>query len=746
MDIQTGTVTDIIYRNSENGYTVAEFETESEIFTIVGNLSHIRAGARLKLEGAFKNHPKYGEQFVFSEFQEILPEGEDSIRVFLASGIIKGVGERFADAIVDHFGKDSLEIIENNPQRLLEIKGIGPKKAAEIQSSFASHREFANISIELQKFGISSAEALKIFSLFEEKTIETIKENPYILASEIRGISFARADRIAEKAGIEKEDPKRIQSCIEYWLWQQSYEGNTYVPKEMLIDNMRGILDIPAEVIEENIIEMIYDGKLMGDSVRGEEAIYISQFYSSEKNVAYLIYDLCKTEKNMMTIDMESVVEEVQSEQGIEFSQEQRNGIISAAQSGVAVITGGPGTGKTTIINALIKIFERNGFKTEICAPTGKAAKRMTETSGHTASTVHRLLEYYYSEAEDMMFFGRNRENPLDCQALIVDEASMMDLKLTEALLNALKPETRVIFAGDSDQLPSVGAGNVLRDIIESQLVHTVKLREIFRQAGESMIVINAHRINAGEYPYINVKDKDFFFMERHREENMESLITELASGRLSSYYKGLNSMNDIQILTPVRKGTLGTGNLNAKLQQALNPPADDKQEKSHGDRTFREGDKVMQIKNNYEMSWHTDDGNQGQGIFNGDTGVIEVVMNSSKKMEICFDGDKHVVYDFADLDQLELAYAITVHKSQGNEFPVVIMPVSWFPPVLATRNLLYTAITRGKKLVVLVGSPERMKAMIDNNRIKLRYSGLAARLEQYFQNPITGEMEFMET
>ena len=589
MEIHIGNITEVIFRNNENGYTVAEFETETELFTIVGNLARCNVGTRMEISGNFKEHPKYGEQFSIVQFSELMPEGIDAIKEFLKSGVIKGIGDKFADDIVERFGEKSLQIMEESPKRLMEIRGIGPKKAAQISESFAEHREFANISIALQEMGIGSGEAFKIFKIFGGETVEKIRENPYILASEIRGISFSRADKIAEKAGIDRESPFRIKSAIEYWLWQHSYEGNTYAPKDLFMDSLRQILDVSPEKIEENLVDMIMDGKIMQDNVDNTSAVYLSSFYSSERHVAFLISQLRNTEKPMMTVDTESVIMSVEQEAGIKFSKEQKDGILSAAENGMTVITGGPGTGKTTIINGLIKLFDCNGFKTDICAPTGRAAKRITETSGHDAYTVHRLLEYYYSETDDAMFFGRNSDNPLDCQALIVDEASMMDLMLTEALLDALKPETRLIIAGDSDQLPSVGAGNVLRDIIDSGLVHTVKLKEIFRQAGESTIVVNAHRINSGEYPYLNQKGSDFFFMERHREDDMANLVTELASGRLSAYYEGLDSKRDIQVLTPMRKGNLGTDSLNQELQQALNPPAEHKNERSEERRVGKE-------------------------------------------------------------------------------------------------------------------------------------------------------------
>ena len=429
------------------------------------------------------------------------------------------------------------------------------------------------------------------------------------------------------------------------------------------------------------------------------------------------------------------MIKMTEGETGIILSEQQITAVKSSLTSGVSVITGGPGTGKTTIINTIINIFEQSEFKVAIAAPTGRAAKRITETSGHYASTVHRLLEYYYCEGEDVMKFGKTSEDPLNYDVVIVDEASMIDLMLMQGLTDAIKPGTRLIIVGDYDQLPSVGAGNVLRDIIESEYVHTVILKEIFRQAEESMIVVNAHRINKGEYPFVNGKDKDFFLMERPSEKAILDLILELITKRLAAYYEGIVPVRDIQVLTPVRKGALGSIFLNKELQQALNPPRDDLMERKFGEKLFRENDKVMQIKNNYQMGWKKRrDFSEGQGIFNGDVGFIEKIDKEFNQMTVIFDEDKYVTYDFSQLDELELAYAVTVHKSQGSEFPIVVMPISWFPPVLATRNLLYTAVTRGKQIVVLVGSEGRMNAMIDNNRIKMRYSGLRYRLENLLE------------
>lgn len=735
MEEKQGNLTEIIFHNEENGYTIAVMETEDEYFTVVGCLPSCVKGSSYKLRGTFKVHPTYGEQFAFSEFEEVLPTGKAGIEGFLASGVIKGIGPKMAAAIVNQFGEETLEIMEREPERLSQVSGIGPKKADSIAESFAAHREFASVSMFFQEYGVSADYALKLYKIYGANATELIKENPYRLVEEVYGIGFRKADSIAEKLGIEKESTFRIHSGIKYGLSYYVGEGNTYMPQQELCEKVAELLDISTELVYENMVAMAFEGDIQIDNLNGQTVVYLFQYYLAEQKVCKNIAAIAGASLKALSVDIDSMIKMTEGETGIILSEQQIAAVKSSLTSGVSVITGGPGTGKTTIINTIINIFEHSEFKVAIAAPTGRAAKRITETSGHYASTVHRLLEYYYSEGEDVMKFGKTSEDPLKYDVVIVDEASMIDLMLMQGLTDAIKPGTRLIMVGDYDQLPSVGAGNVLRDIIESEYVHTVILKEIFRQAEESMIVVNAHRINKGEYPFVNGKDKDFFLMERPSEKAILDLILELVTKRLAAYYEGIIPVRDIQVLTPVRKGNLGSLSLNRELQQALNPPRDDLMERKFGEKLFRENDKVMQIKNNYQMGWKKRrDFSEGQGIFNGDVGFIEKIDKEFNQMTVIFDEDKYVTYDFSQLDELELAYAVTVHKSQGSEFPIVVMPISWFPPVLATRNLLYTAVTRGKQIVVLVGSEGRMNAMIDNNRIKMRYSGLRCRLENLLE------------
>lgn len=488
-----------------------------------------------------------------------------------------------------------------------------------------------------------------------------------------------------------------------------------------------------AEEVYETIVEMAFEGDLQVENLEGRAVVYSVPYYLAEQKVCRKLIELDRAVLKPIKGNIGELIDLTERQTGIHLSENQKHAVEISMGSGVAVITGGPGTGKTTIINTIMTIFQHSGFSTAIAAPTGRAAKRITETSGHNASTIHRLLEYYYSEGDDSMRFGKNEESPLDFDAVIIDEASMIDILLMRGLLEAIPSGTRLIIVGDADQLPSVGAGNVLRDIIDSEVIASIKLTEIFRQAKESLIVVNAHKINKGEYPDSNEKDKDFFLLHRKGEKEMLSTIKDLCTRRLPAYFENCDPLRDLQILTPVRKGLLGCINLNKELQQILNPPASHVKEKRLGDRLFREGDKVMQIKNNYQLEWKRfDDFTDGQGVFNGDCGFIHTIDNEFNEITVVYDENKFVKYDATNLDELELAYAVTVHKSQGSEFPVVIMPISWFPPVLATRNLLYTAVTRARDAVILVGSEDKMRAMVDNNRITERYSGLKPKLKEF--------------
>lgn len=730
MEEKQGIVAEIIFQNRENGYTIAVFETEEEQFTIVGTIPACQKGSSYSLQGKWKTHPTYGEQFAVSSYEEVMPSTEAGIKEFLASGVLKGIGGKTASAIVARFGSETFDIIENSPQRLTEISGIGEKKAAAVAEAFRSHREFAEITLYLQQFGINADYTMKLYKVYGADTIAAVEENPYRLAEDIFGIGFKKADKIAEKMGIARDDEHRIKSGIKFTLWYFAGEGNTFLPQKVLCEKTGGLLEVESDKIEDCLVEMVFQGDVHVEKLENRNVVFLMPYYLAEQNVCKCLTAINNADPKPVGSDPDSLIRVTEQESGITLSTNQKYAVKASLKQGVSIITGGPGTGKTTIINSIIRILQHSGLKTAIAAPTGRAAKRITETSGSEASTIHRLLEYYYSESEDTMRFGKTAEDPLDYDAIIIDEASMIDLMLMNGLVSAIRPGTRLILVGDADQLPSVGAGNVLRDLISSEYIYSVKLTEIFRQAGESLIVVNAHKINKGEYPYCNEKDQDFFMMRQKTEKDMLEMIKDLCTRRLPSYYTEVVPVRDIQVLTPVRKGLLGSISLNRELQDALNPANPQLEERQFGERLFREQDKVMQIKNNYQLKWkNQEDFTDGEGVFNGDVGFISKIDREFSEVTVIFDGCKYVTYDFGQMDELELAYAITVHKSQGSEFPIVVMPMSWFPPVLATRNLLYTGVTRGKTAVVLVGSEDKMRAMVDNNRITQRYSGLSIRL-----------------
>lgn len=761
-----GVIAEIIFHNRENGYTVAVFEIEAkaaegqaeyeDYFTAVGNLPGAAPGKSYRIQGDFVENRRYGQQFAISSSEEIMPSSEEGMRDFLASGSIKGVGRKTAVAIVAEFGEDTFDIIEKHPERLTEVPGVGKKVAAKIAEAFVTHREFAVISMTLQQYGISAPQTLRLYNVYGDKTVETVMKNPYRLTEDIFGIGFKKADDIAVKIGIEADDEFRIRSGIKYTLSYFAGEGSTYLPEKELCEKAGQLMDQPMERVAASLEQMAFFGDIHLDSIDGLRAAYLPAFYLAEQNVCKALRQLAGSELKPIQGQPETLIERGGAASGIRLKEEQKRAVMGCLGTGVSVITGGPGTGKTTIINTIINIFEDSGLTVAIAAPTGRAAKRITETGGHPASTIHRLLEYSFFDSSEagfsddsdggrIMRFGRDAENPLDYDAVVVDEASMIDLMLMNGLVSAIKPGTRLILVGDHDQLPSVGAGNVLRDIISSEYIYCSRLTQIHRQAAESMIVVNAHRINRGEYPDCNAKGKDFFLLRRKTEIEMLATIKELCLSRLPEYYAqylpgGIDTIRDIQVLTPVKRGTLGSLNLNRELQGVLNPPKEDKQEKAYGDRIFREGDKVMQIKNNYELEWkNREDLTDGEGVFNGDVGFIQTIDTEFNRLIVLFDDVRYVTYSFNQLEELELAYAVTVHKSQGSEFPIVVMPVSWFPPVLATRNLLYTGVTRGKEAVVLVGSEDKLNGMVDNNRISERYSGLGWRLRRLLNEESIG-------
>ena len=733
---QEGKIARIIFNNPENGYTVAVFDAEESSFRIAGSFAEPKTGAKYRLEGRFTVHPKYGEQFSVSSYEEMMPEGADAILEFLSAGNVRGIGPSTARQIVDTFGDESLVIMEEHPEQLLRISGIGVKTLAKITESFGESREFANTAIELRELGIEMSEAVRVYRLYGKESVEVVKDNPYTLAEDIRGINFNKADAIAARLGVEPDSSVRIESGIRYMLKAWAQSGSTLMPEALLIERTAAFLDVMMDSVRDSLKDMVFAGELEEDSMDGIPVIYLYGYYHAEQRVAHALKSLRDAAAKPLPVLIENAINAAKesaltmNDGGVELSAEQEKAIEACLTNNVTIITGGPGTGKTTIINTLVRIFDFARFETVLAAPTGRAAKRMEEASGKPAMTIHRMLEYVWTEEEDMLSFGRNEENPLEQDVIIIDEASMIDLMLMDGLLKAVKEGTRVIFTGDADQLPSVGAGNVLRDMIASDVITTIRLREIFRQASGSGIVANSHLINSGEYP-AQQSGGDFFMISKTHEIAITETIRELVSGRIERGFDFIDSADDIQVLTPTKRGMLGAPSLNAMLQEIINPPDECKAELKVGQVIFREGDKVMQLRNNYGAEWRTDYFTAaGEGVFNGDMGVIEEIDTAAKTMTVRMD-ERIIKYEGEMLEELDLAYAVTVHKSQGSEFPAVIIPVLNFPPMLMTRNLLYTAVTRGKLLVVIVGDPARVRNMIDNNRADERYTGLKWRLVQ---------------
>lgn len=732
----TGIIDNVVFRNESNGFTVLDIHEEEsgDLITAVGVLPFANEGERVRIGGEWTVHPDYGEQLKIERFNTETPSTEDAIEKYLASGLIKGIGPSTAKKLVKKFGIDTLDIIQYNPDRLTEVPGIGSKKAQTIATSFMEQMEIKEVMIYLQTYGISTTFSVKIYKKYGNETISLIEENPYRLASEVEGIGFKTADRIAQTMGISFDSPYRIAAGIQYVLSQAANNGHTYLPREELIDEASNTLAVAPELVEQAIVNMAVEQAIFIEKIDDVEAVYLAPFYNAEIGVCRRLIKLATVDLSSDIDNIDNELKAFQREEGIIFAGKQREAIIESLSNGALVITGGPGTGKTTTINCIIELFEKRGLKVSLAAPTGRAAKRMTETTGREAKTIHRLLEYGGTEGQG--FFQKNEDDPLDFDVVIIDEMSMVDILLMNNLLKAIVPGTRLIMVGDSDQLPSVGPGNVLRDIINSGIVKVVKLDEIFRQAGESMIVLNAHRINRGEYPHLNVREQDFFFDRRESVDDILATIVDLTVNRLPGFVS-LDPTKDIQILTPMRKGKVGVNNLNNTLQEVLNPPSHDKVERKFRDILFREGDKVMQIRNNYNMEWTVRIGDnvieEGEGIFNGDVGFINSIDLEDNKVTVIFDENKEVEYEFSQLDELELAYAVSIHKSQGSEFPVVLIPIAWGPPMLMTRNLLYTAITRARELVVLVGREQVLYKMVDNNYIAKRYSGLDHHFRKIF-------------
>lgn len=726
----------IIFNNSGNGYTVALFETGEGSFRIAGSMAEPKQGARYRLEGRFTMHARYGEQFSFTSYEEMMPEGREAILEFLSAGNIRGIGPKMARTLIDTFGESTLTIIEETPEKLLRISGIGPKSLEKITKSFGESREFANTSIELRELGIEMTDAVRIYKIYGKDSVGIVRENPYTLVEDIRGITFPKADMIAGRLGFAPDSTFRIESGIRYALRTWAGSGSTMMPEDLLTDKVAEFLDTSRENVRDTIKAMVFDGEIEEDTLDNVQVIYLYGYYHAEQRVAFNIGRIRNSDRDPLNADINNLINDAEEAMSMErlgyfaLSDEQRNAVYYALINNISIITGGPGTGKTTIINVLVKIFRRLGLEVALAAPTGRAAKRMEEASGEPAMTIHRLLEYVYSEDEEELEFGRDEDNPLEQDVLIVDEASMIDIMLMDGLLRAVKSGTILIFTGDVDQLPSVGAGNVLRDMISSEYIFTVRLREIFRQAGGSRIITNSHMINNGEYPEQGARGEDFFIMRKDNEADILDTIKEMIEGRLMRGFDFIRSADDIQILTPTKRGILGAPSLNTVLQDVINPIGEGDIELKIGPKSFRVGDRVMQLRNNYDASWKDEETfEDGDGIFNGDMGIVESINLHDKTMVVNSDG-RLITYAGDMFDELDLAYAITVHKSQGTEFPAVIIPAWRFPPMLMTRNLLYTAVTRGKKLVLIIGDPRCIQMMVDNNRADGRYTGLRHRLQ----------------
>ena len=729
-EVISGYVDHIVFRNNDNGYTVMVMICDEEELTCVGIFSDIAEGECIEAHGEYTDHPTYGRQFAVKSFVEKAPQDELAIERYLGSGAIKGIGIALAARIVRRFKEDTFRIIEEEPERLAGGKGISQRKAMEIADQVNEKRDLRQAMIFLQQYGISTTLAVKIYNTYGQEVYSILKENPYRMADDVDGVGFRTADEIAARVGIRTDSDFRIRSGIQYALLQASNEGNTYLPMPELTQRASALLEIEPEYIEKHYMNLAMDRKIIMRQVDDVTQIYASAFFYMEANTATMLKQLDAT-FDVPDIEIEARLRQIEKQTKMDLDEHQVEAVKEAVRNGVLVITGGPGTGKTTTINTIIKYFESEGMDIFLAAPTGRAAKRMSETTGFEARTIHRMLELN-GGVEGNAGFERNEQNPLETDVIIIDEMSMVDISLMHSLLKAIVAGTRLILVGDVNQLPSVGPGNVLKDIIDSKLFHTVMLTKIFRQASTSDIIVNAHKINRGEPVELDNKSMDFFFLKRYDADKIINVTLQLILQKLPKFVGA--SMMDIQVLTPMRKGLLGVERLNTVLQMYLNPPDKRKKEKEHGTTLFREGDKVMQIKNNYQLEWEIRSKyglciDKGTGVFNGDTGIIEEINDFAETVTVCFDEGRMVEYPFKLLEELELAYAVTIHKSQGSEYPAVVIPLLTGPRMLMNRNLLYTAVTRAKKCVTIVGNDTTFEQMIANNSQLKRYSGLRDRL-----------------
>ena len=736
----TGYIDHIIFRNEDNGYTVLVLkgtEGDDEELTCVGTFPVISQGATIEASGNFINHHIYGKQFQITSFTEKMPEDAMAMERYLGSGAIKGIGAALAARIVRRFGADTLRIVEEEPERLAEIKGISEKKAREIAAQMEEKADMRKAMMFLQKYGISLNLGAKIYQKYGDSVYSVLQENPYRLADDISGVGFKIADEIAGRIGIHTDSDYRIKSGMMYTLLQATGEGHVYLPKEELFRRSSELLGVDASYMEKHLMDLSMERKVIQKEEGEMVLVYPSRFYYLELNTARMLREL-----NIDCPEDEAFVQrriaQIEKETGTTLDEMQKKAVTEAAGHGLFILTGGPGTGKTTTINAIIRFFEGEGSELRLAAPTGRAAKRMTEATGYEAQTIHRLLELNGMPEEERqgqaVHFERNAENPLEADVIIIDEMSMVDIQLMHSLLLAVTAGTRLILVGDENQLPSVGPGNVLRDIIRSGEFPVVELKKIFRQASESDIVVNAHKINRGEQVTLSNKSSDFFFLKRQDADIIIRVVIALIQEKLPRYVEA--KPFDIQVLTPMRKGLLGVERLNQILQRYLNPPEPSKKEKEYGQGLFREGDKVMQIRNNYQLEWEIRGRygipvDKGVGVFNGDTGILKTINEFSETAEVEFEDGRCAEYSFKQLEELELAYAVTIHKSQGSEYPAVVIPLLSGPRMLLNRNLLYTAVTRARRCVTSVGSEETFREMIKNEKQQRRYSSLDIRLKE---------------
>ena len=737
-----GYVDHIIYRNQENGYTVASLIVDGEELTCVGTFQALSEGETICGKGRYTEHPSYGQQFSIYSYETVVPQDAFAIERYLGSGAIKGIGAALAARIVRKFGDDTLRIIEEEPERLAEVKGISERKAREIAEQVEEKADMRKAMMFLQKYGISQTLGVKIYQQYKQDMYRILKENPYKMAEDINGIGFKMADEIASRIGIHTDSDYRIRSGLLYILLLATGEGHVYLPKKLLLERAQQLLGVQADYMEKHLTDLSIDRKIVikeieTDHTGKQQVIYASQYYQIELHTAQMLHEL-----NVKDTAEEGVLQEkikqIQRAEKIDLDEKQQEAIKEAVRNGLMVITGGPGTGKTTTINAIIRYFEMEGLDIYLAAPTGRAAKRMTEATGYEAKTIHRLLELtgIPEESSARVHFERNAQNPLEADVIIIDEMSMVDIFLMHALLSAVVTGTRLILVGDVNQLPSVGPGSVLKDIIRSGEFPVVELTKIFRQASQSDIVVNAHKINQGIPVVLDNKSMDFFFLKRYDANVIISVVITLIQKKLPKFVDA--QPYDIQVLTPMRKGLLGVERLNGILQQYLNPPEKEKKEKEHGNGLFREGDKVMQIKNNYQIEWEVRGlygipVEKGVGVFNGDTGILREINTFAETVTVEFDERKFVEYSFKQLDELELAYAITIHKAQGSEYPAVIIPLLGGPKMLMNRNLLYTAVTRARRCVTLVGDEKTFEEMENNRMEQSRYTTLDLRIKETY-------------